>query len=208
MLKQQAGFTLLEILVAAALLAVILVATQATVKGATDAGALAERRALALREIDRVWILLENDLRNALAKSHQPQFQETLPALTIDVNDIYALTLIRAGQANPLLLPRTEVQRVAYRLEDGTLYRLSWIDPYDAREDLAREQMLIEGIEELRIAALPAPPAGRSVDQGPWREQWPGDQGQDSLPLAIEVTLELKTMGEIKRLIRLSPGKV
>lgn len=204
---KQRGITLLELLIAAALLASILVISERSITGAHRAGEISEKRSKALRDIDRLWILLENDLRNSVAFAKEIQFSEPLPAMRIDPGDTYLLSLLRGGQANPLLLPRTEVLRVAYRIEENVLWRDSWVDPYNPQEETARQQQLMDNIEELVITVLPGSPRGRSVEEGPWLERWPeGNAAPDELPLAIEIKLTLPNRGELRRLITLLPG--
>lgn len=207
MCKQQ-GMTLLELMVASALLAVILIMTQQSISTAQRSGEIVEARSQALRDLDRVWILLENDLRNVVAYEKKVQYSDPLPSMQIDGTEDYRLTFLRAGMANPLMLPRTEVMRVGYRLDDETLWRDSWIDPFNPDEEAARQQQLLEGIESLLIEAIPtAKQGGRSVTQGPWLETWPKDKNSGAvLPLAIRVTMELKNRGELVRFFTLAPG--
>ncbi len=204
---RQFGFTLIELLIAAVLLASISVITTGAISSSTKAGEFNEYRSESLRAIDRFWVLLENDLRNIVAYQKQTQFDVPLPPMRVDQTDLYQLMLLRAGQANPLLLPRSEVLRVAYRFDDNTLWRDSWIDAYNPQEETAREQKLLDNIEELSITVLPRSPEGRSIEEGPWLEQWPIDgRPTVTLPLAVEVKLNHKAMGEITRLVTLVPG--
>ena len=204
----QRGFTLIELLIAASLLAVILVVAERSISGATRSGELSERRAQSLNELDRLWVLMENDFRNIVAHVKVQQFQEPLPALSIAPTEYYRIMLLRAGQANPLSLPRSEVLRVAYRFEEDTLWRDSWIDPYNPLEETARSQKLLGNIEELTITALPRKAeGGRSVSGGPWLDQWPStNQFNATLPLAVEVRFTAEGMGEVSRLFGLVPG--
>jgi len=208
--KKASGFTLIELLVAAAMLAFILIAAERAITTSQKTGEISERRAQQLRDLDRVWIVLENDLRNAV--SAPPKVLgfagsgQALSAMQIDTTDSYRLSFLRAGQANPLGLGRTEVLRVAYRVEDEILWRDSWVDPYNPDPQLARPQQLIDNIESFDILALPKAPAGRSVSAGPWLDAWPQTGTQDYLPLALELTLRFKDERELKRLITLTAG--
>ena len=206
MIKQR-GITLIELLIAATILASILVVAERSITTANKSAEVSAKRIQDLRNLDRVWLLLETDLRNAIAISRQGQFDETLPAMTISQGDEYQLMFLRGGLRNPLLLPRTELLRVAYRLEDEVLWRDSWVDPYNPDEDTARPQQLLEGVEEFQVLALPAAPKGRSVAEGPWLDAWPeGSNANAELPLAIEIIVRLANERELKRLITIAPG--
>jgi general secretion pathway protein J len=205
--QQAAGFTLIELLVSAALLAVILIAAERAINVAQRSAEVSETTTETLRDLDRFLVLLESDLRNVLPVGKAiPQFGP-LPAMSLQPTDDYILLFLRAGQANPLLLPRTEVLRVGYRLEDNVLWRDSWIDPWMPEPDRARPQQLLDQVEEIEFRALPRPPAARSVSEGPWQETWPaGNPISSDLPLAIELRLKLKRRGEITRLVPLLQG--
>ena len=203
------GFTLIELLVAAAMLAFILIAAERAISTAQKSGEISEQRAQSLRNIDRIWVLLENDLRNVVSTPAK-FFANTgvaISTMTIDTTELYAFSFLRAGQANLLNLPRTELVRVAYRLEDEVLWRDSWIDPWNPDPELARPQQLIEGLQEFEILALPQAPVGRSVEEGPWLDTWPqANAGQNPLPLSVQITLRFKDERELTRFITLSAG--
>ncbi|WP_158224617.1 type II secretion system minor pseudopilin GspJ [Agaribacterium haliotis] len=208
MQNKQRGITLLELLIAAAILASILVVAEQAISTSNKSAEVAAKRVQDLRDLDRVWLLLEADLRNAIAHAQAGgSFQESLPAMKIEQGGEWTLMLLRGGQANPLLLPRSELLRVAYRLEEEVLWRDSWIDPYQIEEEFVRPQQLLEGVEEFEVLALPKAPRGRSVKEGPWLDAWPeGQIPANELPQAVEIILRLKGERELKRLIALAPG--
>lgn len=208
--KSARGITLIELLIAMAMLAWITVVAQVVIQTAGRSGEVSERTSQQLKDIDRTWILLETDLRNAVGVNLQIPFSEPLPAMRVSETEEYILSFVRAGQSNPLLLPRSEVLRVGYRLEENVLWRDSWIDPYNPIEELARPQQLLDTVESIEVRVLPPAPTGRSVDSGPWLDEWPSvGQGSAILPLAVEVTLTLVNRREdakLRRVITLVPG--
>jgi len=198
---------LLEVLVAVLILAMIAVMAETSIYNAGKTGETVQQHSRDLRQLDRVWVMMENDLRNAVAQNHVDTRGTLLPPLTVSKgDDDYTVTLLRAGHANPLLLPRSEVERVGYRIEDGVLWRDAWVDPYNPDPQTAQRQKLIEDVEEFSVRALPRAPIGKSVDEGPWNEAWPLAQGAGGLPLALEVNLTLKNRDPIRRVLSLSPG--
>jgi general secretion pathway protein J len=117
----------------------------------------------------------------------------------------------RAGWSNPAAISRSTLQRVAYRVESGKLYRDHWavLDRTLASEPVANE--LLEQVRSLSF---------RFLDRNRvWSEQWPApnSQGAPSMPgtaqgangsdrpIAVEVTLELEDWGKLVRLIEV-PG--
>jgi general secretion pathway protein J len=201
--RQSRGFTLIEVLVASVVLSFIVIVAHQAIYTARESGDLAARHSRELRNLDRVWVLLEADFRNILAEAQQASFNQALPALRIDDGEEHVLMLLRAGHANPLLLPRSEVIRVGYRLEDEQLWRDTWIDAANPEDDYARPQLLLDDVEELSFRVLPRAPRGRSISEGPWFERWPEQANLNELPLMIEVSLTTKRRQTITRSLTL-----
>lgn len=203
----QAGLSLIEVLIASVILAMIMIVVERAISSANRSAEISESRSKSLREIDRVWVLIENDLRNIIAVSRKPPFGPPEPAMLVADSDDYRLMFVRAGLANPLLIPRSEVVRVGYRIEDEILWRDAWIDPYNFDPDFARPQKILNDIEELEIKVLPRAPTAKSFSSGPWLDEWPQSQGNPvDLPLALEVIITLEKMGEMRRIILMAPG--
>jgi general secretion pathway protein J len=98
--------------------------------------------------------------------------------------------------------PRSDLQRVAYGVSDGTLQRLSWavLDRVPGSEP--RSLPLLDGVEALNWRFLDV--------SHEWIDTWPpaagGGVSPERLPLAIEMTLELEEWGTIRRLVRIPQG--
>jgi len=201
------GFTLLELLVALAVFAIMSIAAYSGLSNVlfTRAAVETENHRLAMTQL--AFHRLEQDLEQVIPRSVRDEYGEPQPALCGNIQDSEALLFTRAGWDNPLGQPRANLQRVAYRLREGRLWRLHW-DVLD-RGGLAelREIMLLDRVRELRL---------RFLDQDDaWRNDWPppADNLSDSerkpkpdlLPRAVEISLTLEDWGEITRLLLL-PG--
>jgi general secretion pathway protein J len=97
-------------------------------------------------------------------------------------------------------LPRSDLQRVRYRLEDGELLREVWWVLDRAPDSEPVEQPLLEGLDEFSL---------RFLDQtDEWRESWPptgaGVSGPTGLPRAVEISLDAEGVGELVWLVRLA----
>lgn len=204
-IRRALGFTLMEVMVALFIMALIaLLASQAF--NTASSGAAATREAMdRLAAIDRTMVLIETDLRNAIPKVLKQRFGESLPPLYVAQSDDYWLTVMRGGMANPLYQRRTEEVRVGYRYIEETIWRDTWYNPAETEQDDARQQKLLEGVTDILVRVLP--PNASSIAAGPWLDAWPANAGAVELPLAIELTLTLEDMGEIKRLFMLLPGQ-
>lgn len=198
------GFTLLEVMVAIGVMALVATGAYLSINAAAKSSEVTRETLERFERIDRTWVLLEADLRNAVARVTKLYYGPPIPALLVDFNSEYRLSLLRAGRANPLLLPRTELARVGYRLEDGLLWRDTWYDPSRIEPEVATQQKLVDGVEEMTVRLLP--PHTQSVESGPWMEEWPGNQSPKMLPVAIEVSLVFDDLGEVTRLFEVLPG--
>lgn len=204
-IKRGAGFTLIEVLVAVAVTAMIAAISVAAFDSAEKAHVRTKIKLESIQRMDRAWLALEADLRNALSRATlSSSGDDTIPALKADSEQEEWLSLLRGGRANPLHFYRSELAYVAYSLEENVLVRKIWIDPANLEEELAYSQKLLEGVEEVQMRILP--PKSRSIKHGPWLDEWPPAQAPEALPLALEITLVLEQGDEITRLFSLLPG--
>ncbi len=116
------------------------------------------------------------------------------------------VSFTRGGWTNPAGLPRPELQRVSYSIENGALMR-SYTPELDATlSTLPIKRKLIDHVKSFGM---------RFMDAGHnWQSQWPAQTvgGVDQqtivlryLPVAVEVTLELDDVGVLMRHIE-GPG--
>jgi len=161
-----------------------------------------------LARVDRVWLLLEADLKNALGHTRTQIYGagsgSEIPAMVVENGGEYWLTIMRGGHANPLDFVRTEMIRVGYRIEEETLWRDVWYDLASTDVEQARQQKVVENVEEVNVRLLAE--GASSYSAGPWQDRWPV-QEQGQLPIAIEVTMNFKEFGEITRLYSLVKGE-
>ena len=203
------GFTLVEVMVALLIMAMIAV-TSAGAFNSAASGSRASREAIErLAEIDRAFVLLENDLRNALPviRNSENGRGEPLLPLYINISEDYWLTVLRAGVENPLFQRRTEEVRVGYRYIDEELWRDTWYNPSSSDEELARKRRILKGVDFLSVEVLP--PNANSITN-PWSLTWPPSsqpaQFPTQLPRAVRVKIQLTDMGEIVRTFSILPG--
>jgi general secretion pathway protein J len=189
------GFTLVELLVALAIFALI---TGFAYRGLT---AMLESRA-ALEVESRKWRdvaifvgRLDRDLAAAMERTAQGASDTRLPPLssvTESTASAEGLALTRSGsplQESALAAP----QRIAYRLHEGAIERLSW-----AGVDIApRDEPAVVAVLK-QVSAL----SFRFLDPtGEWRTTWGLPlSGETRFPLAVEVTVQLASGEKIVRL--------
>ncbi|PCJ98230.1 MAG: type II secretion system protein GspJ, partial [Alteromonadaceae bacterium] len=154
--RNQQGLTLVEVIIAISIMALIAVISYEALDVTSASREVIERKVKEIERLDRVWMLIEGDMRHVVGASRKPSGRgDPIPAMTMDAGDTYWLTLLRGGYANPLNLPRSELIRVGYRLEDETLWRDSWTDVGNPDIELAKKQKLIKGVTEVMVRAMP-----------------------------------------------------
>ncbi len=198
------GFTLLELLVALAVFAIMATAAYSGLRNVLFTRAAVEEQSRRLAAVQLAVFRLEQDVEQAVPRGIRDEYGEPQAALLGGELADDRLTLTRAGWDNPLGQPRATLQRVAYRLRDGRLWRLHWgvLDRGGLLEP--RETLLLERVREFRV---------RFLDRDDWRDDWPppasdeagAKKDPDALPRAVEIGLTLEDWGEITRLLPL-PG--
>lgn len=193
------GFTLLELLVALTVFALISVIAYSGLHSVLQSKTLTERHADKLQQLQNTMMLLQRDLLQFSARQIRDEYGDSQPALkSADVGE-YLLEFSSGGRPNPTGMKRSSLQRLAYGLRDGKLQRFLWpvLDRPSVIEPYRLE--LLDEVKEFNCRYL-------KPDRH-WSEQWPplGGNATD-LPLAIEVKLELETMGEFRRLIPFPRG--
>jgi len=143
--KPTAGFTLVEVLVALSLSAVVATLAYQSLSASAAATERSQAVASQVEAVDRVWQFLERDLRQAVAVPQRPaggggasaafsRFGTEDPGFRgegVEEDSTYAeqgffLRFRRGGWLNPLEQTRSQLQGVGYRLQEGTLYRYHW----------------------------------------------------------------------------------
>ncbi len=201
-LRQQ-GFTLIEIMVAVAIFAVMSVmAWGALSRSLTDAEMLTARMDR-LQAIQRSVRFIVTDLSQAAPRSVRNELGDTqMAAILSSLTGDFALELTHGGWTNPAGLPRGSQQRSAYRLEEDELVRYHWnvLDRTYSNEPVAT--VLLDDVESLFFRFYD--------DSGATSEVWPprnavGSSSARMRPRAVEMVLSLADVGEITRLVEVAP---
>lgn len=201
-MRGERGFTLLEMLVALTVFAVVSAMVYGGQMAVLRLKEGTERQAELLKQLQMTVTMLERDIGQHLPREVRDEFGDRQPAMVSAQFGAYRLLLTHAGWQNPLLLPRSSLQRVGYGVEEESLVRYSW-------PTLDRAH----GSEPDRLLLLPAVSAlgFRFLDEkNEWQEQWPPQAAAAgavvAMPRAVEVVIELREWGTLRRVIPTAGG--
>lgn len=186
------GFTLLEVLIAIAIFSIISLASFTIFDSVLKGDASAKLRSERQNELQRAFILIERDITQIARRTIRFDGEAPLTKFIQSAQDSFsseeqAIAFVRHGWTNPgLLLPRSDMQAVAYRLTEETLERLhfNFVDSVVGEEPKVRP--LITDVTKLTF---------EYYDGKKWQEKWENN----NLPLAIAIEIETKDYGVIRR---------
>lgn len=222
-LRRQQGFTLLEMVVAIALSALVAAMAYESFDGASRN---AERTRDVLDEVnklDKAWQLIGQDMRNIVPLSPQlasPQLRFEAASLKTKGKDSFQVIMLfaRRGWINPLGRLRSDLQQVNYRIAEGKLWRDYLPERNMPLENIDFErdslhQLLLENVVDIQLRFLSdarIKADGKSVLEGSeysrnWEPVWPpiNGAGVGAMPIALEITIETEGGARSVRLFQI-----
>ncbi len=194
--KRQLGFTLIEMLLSLAIFAMIGMATYSVLNTTISSKDSIENQADQLKDMQRAMLILENDFQQITQRKIRLNGESPLDNFFIaepyllDSEEL-GFAFVRDGWTNPvMILPRSEMQAVGYRLKEGNLERLyfNYVDADSATEP--RIQILIRGVTELSLSYY-------------YEKEWQEELPDSGLPLLIKLIVVTETYKEIERVFSL-----
>jgi general secretion pathway protein J len=188
------GFTLVEVLVALAILAITAALAYRGTAALVDGEVRLTSEATRWRTLDAVFTRLEADLRQAQPRPVRVgTAREPAWLAATEAHGSSALVFSRAGPEFDAD-PGAAGQRVGYRLRDGALEVVYWPGLDRAQGTRETAWTLVRGVTRLRIEHLDA--------DGGWRDTWPRF-GEPEIPRAVRILLVLDSGEAVERWIAL-----
>lgn len=228
--RRACGFTLIELLIAMSLTVLIGTVSYRFLDSSLRVQEQGDSAQQSLAALEQTWQLLASDLQNSIDRPvvtpatgtdflvvpaiqgddgvRRPsmisaQFFDTTLAQLVS-RDGALLWFSRQGWVNPLDQPRSELQRILYRLDDnGNLYREFWPERNQLLASAPEGSLLLlQNVRSVRFEFLAS---GQYPDNSGWQTHWPpvaglqntGEQETEVsrlpvryLPAAVRVSLE------------------
>lgn len=198
MLRQPAtnthqGFTLFELLVAISIFSLISIIAYSGLSAVLNTREQTEKASARLGDIQLTFLNLQRDIQHVVLRPVRDEFGTDKEAFLGTTIGEYTLELSRSGRRNPARVQRSAIQRVAYQLEEETLYRVTWpvLDRPQGIEPKRRK--LLDHVKRIEIQYLD--------DQDEWQTEWPvAATSSATLPGAVNIELELEDYDKINRI--------
>jgi len=193
------GFTLLELLVALSIFSMISVMAYGGLQTVITTKNTTHETSERIAEVQMLVMRISNDLRQAISRKVRDEHGDYISAMRLESSNQRGLEWSRAGYRNPASLKRSNIQRVAYKIVEDKLIRLSWPVLDRAQDTEALETEVLSKITSIEWRFF--------NNENAWISQWPqeGDKTEQyPLPKAVELNLELEDLGKVRRLILLA----
>lgn len=215
MRNRVSGLTLIELLLAMSIFAVMAVSMFMAFDNVQRAKEVTEKASERLRQYQSAFNRIGQDLQQLVPRPVRDEYGD--PRYALQREDDGSLLFSRAGWTRSSFFnkhPRSNLQRVQYYLEDGKLMRAYWNSLDAGPSDQPTRTVLLEGVSELKFQfyyidySNPEMPQPKTIEQWPPQELLPSSQPEMSfllepafiaLPDAIEIGLTTDDLGAITR---------
>lgn len=194
------GFTLIEILIALAVFAILATITTSVLYQAFTTRTRVNEQSERLSQIQLAISRIQQDTIQIAERAIRANDMRLFPPFTGKEN---YLEFTRDGIVNPgSIEKRSTLTRVAYLCDEGSLYRRTWNSLDPVNRSIYEDKLLLDRLNTCHFAYI-----NQNLQSfTEWREQAISlNQNKEPFPKAIQLNISLSDMGEINLLFIL-PG--
>lgn len=184
------AFTLIEILIALAVFAILATLSASAIYYAFDTRQRVSAKAEQLLDLQLALGLFEQDTAQTIARTVRSKNMQIIPAF-IGKNNYLEVT--RTGYINPdAQQKRSTLQRIAWICKDSSLLRRSWPQLDIVERSNYQEKTILKNLKHCSFAYLD----DNLQTLTTWRESTPTTGAANQLPKAVKITIDIKNWGE------------
>ncbi|MFV1997437.1 MAG: type II secretion system minor pseudopilin GspJ [Acidiferrobacterales bacterium] len=196
--NRQDGFTLLELLIAISIFALVSAISFGTLTQILEQRERINQERNYWRSLSIIMTQLEDDLAFVIDRRIRDIDGTTIAAFIGQPADSRAvsppsLEFTRAGQWVLANTGAPAVGRIAYRLLDKKILRQQWVDLDRSPTSEPRSTVLLNDVEELSLRFL--------SPNGKWSPTWPIPRSKYALPTGVEITITTSRNKTYRRLL-------
>ena len=190
------GFTLLEMIVAVAIFAVMAGIAYSGLNHTIKTGKQVNESNQRLSELQFALSYFSRDWLQVTSRKVRNQYGDEENNIIIADNSIH---FTRGGWPNLLQRKRSNSQRVQYLLVDDKLLRRHWLSLDQGIGEEPFDSVLLHNVEALEVNLVDA--ADKSIDT------WPDEISQNgSQPIALKISVEIAQLGKVWRYLEVPDG--
>lgn len=201
-MKHSRAFTLLEMIVAIGVFAVIAVTSYASLNRFLDHRDILQAEMDKMKELQLAFSLLQQDMHFITARSVRDAYGDLEPALMINNENVSGeLLRFTTARGNIFLPDGSSLQRTAYRWQDGNFIRITWSVLDRDQDSIESKHLLLSDIDSVTVNVL------QSVDGSVQQlDAWEDD---DKLPGGVAWTIKLADGKQYSRVFEVAgkPGQ-
>ncbi len=196
--SRQKGFTLLELVIAIGIFALMSAMAYGGLNSVMNTRAYADVQADRLAQLQKAFLIIGRDIEQAIARPVRDNYADVLKPISGGGYGSSILELSRTGRANPMAQQRSHLLRVAYAVQEDQLLRRVWPVLDRALDTEPYEGLMLEGVKAVDLRFM-------DVDRQ-WQAQWPqpdlsgSDTASPAMPRAVEITIDLEDWGRVRRI--------
>lgn len=195
--RYQQGFTLIEMILAVAIFMLVSIASFQILDTVTKQDAQSQQVIEQLHGLERAFFWMERDLLQISKRQVRVDGEPATDKIFVGGDLILeseggAIAFTRDGWRNPgMVLPRSEIQTVSYRMVEGNLVRSYFNFPDPVRGEEPRVQILLTDIKALTFEFF---------SEDGWGNVWE----KPDVPSGIKVVIETEAIGAVERWFKLA----
>lgn len=228
---KQTGFTLIELVVAVFITAIIGVVAGSVMFTASGASESVDKHVDQFNQFNSFLLRFGRDMQHVVPRAVIVNGQALNAMQYSKDGEEQGLIFTHAGWINPApeLFQRTRLQRTAYFLRDNKLIRKTWTLLDNDGDDEGKEHELLENVEKFEFRFVPtmniknANATQNSSNQSrpitqkkglEWVDTWPDQNSpaalsgaqlsRTAIPAAVEMKITLDAYGEVTRLYEIA----